>query len=167
VSTARLGGVVLSGLSLVAIAACNETGAKVVSAEPITHVVKTPREECSDQQVQRPKPVKDEKQILGTATGAVVGAVVGHQFGSGKGKDLATVGGAVAGGYAGNRIQNNIQEKSTETVTERVCKTVYDSRTEETGRYRVRYELDGKQGTVTMDHHPGDTIRVQEGRLVL
>lgn len=166
-STARLGGVVLGGVALVVLAACNETGAKVVSAEPITHVVKTPREECSDQLVTRQKPVKDEKQILGTAAGAAVGAVVGHQFGSGKGKDLATVGGAVAGGYAGNRIQHNIQEKSTEQVTERVCKTVYDSRTEETGLYRVRYELDGKQGTVTMDHRPGNSIQIQDGKLVL
>jgi uncharacterized protein YcfJ len=48
-----------------------------------------------------------------------------------------------------------------------VCKTVYDSRTEATGSFRVHYRLDGKEGVVTMDHDPGSRIAVKDGQLVL
>lgn len=162
----RIAGLALGGIVLGGLVACNESGADVLQAEAITHTVKTPREECSDQVVTRQKPVKDEHRIAGTLTGAVIGAVVGNQIGSGKGNDIATVGGAAAGGYAGNRVQKSMQDKTVQS-TERVCKTVYDSRTEETGNYRVRYELNGKEGTVTMDHDPGRSIPVQDGKLAL
>lgn len=164
----RFTGLVLSSAVLAALAACNDSGAKVLEAEAITHEVKTPREECSDQVVTVQKPVKDEKRVLGTVAGAVVGAVVGHEVGGkGTSQNVATVGGAAAGGYAGNRIQKSVQKNATTQTTQRVCKTVYDSKTEDTGSYRVRYELNGKEGTVTMDHNPGSTIPVQDGKLVL
>lgn len=163
----RITTIAAAGAILAMLAACNESGARVLEATAITKVVKTPREQCSDQVVTRQKDVKDDKRILGTVAGAVLGGVVGHEIGGkGTSQDLATVGGAAAGGYAGNRIQKSVQDKTVKS-TERVCETVYDSHTEETGSYRVRYELDGKEGTVTMDRKPGSVIPVQDGKLVL
>jgi uncharacterized protein YcfJ len=79
---------------------------------------KTPH--CYDVQVERPKEVKDEHKIAGTAIGAVAGGLLGNQVGGGSGKKIATVAGAVGGGYAGRKVQENQQNK-TETVTERRC----------------------------------------------
>jgi len=164
-----LGGVLATGIAAYAgyQAMGGSKGAEVLEAKPITHVVKTPRQECHDQVVTRQKPIKDEKRVAGTVTGAVVGAVIGHQIGSGTGQDIATVAGAAAGGYAGNKAQKHIQENNTYQTTENVCQTVYDSHTEETGKYRVRYRLKGKEGEVTMDHDPGRRIPVKDGELVL
>lgn len=164
----RIPGLVLAGACVALLAGCNESGAKVLEAEAITEVVRTPREECSDQVVTRQKDVKDEHRVLGTVAGAIVGGVIGHEVGGkGTSQDVATVGGAAAGGYAGNRIQKSVQKNATEESTERVCRTVYDSRTEETGDYRVRYVLNGEEGTVTMDHDPGSSIPVRDGQLAL
>ncbi len=164
-----VGGVLATGLAAFAgyQVVAGGKGAEVLEAKPITHVVKTSRQECSDQVVTKQKPIKDEKRVAGTVTGALVGAVIGHQIGSGTGQDIATVAGAAAGGYAGNKTQKHIQENNTYQTTENVCKTVYDSHTEETGRYRVRYLLKGKEGVVTMDHDPGRRIPVKDGALVL
>jgi uncharacterized protein YcfJ len=167
-SARRTIGLLSGSMLLVTLAACNESGARVIEAKALTEVVRTPREECSDQVVTRQKPVKDENRVLGTIAGAVVGGVVGREIGGkGTSQDVATVGGAAAGGYAGNRIQKSVQKNATTQTTERVCKTVYDSRTEDTGRYKVRYELNGKEGTVTMDHDPGSSIPVRNGKLEL
>lgn len=167
-NTTRMIGLLTGSMLLASLAACNESGARVIEAKALTEVVRTPREECSDQVVTRQKPVKDDNRVLGTIAGAVVGGVVGREIGGkGTSQDIATVGGAAAGGYAGNRIQKSVQNNATTKTTERVCKTVYDSRTEETGRYKVRYELDGKEGTVTMDHDPGSSIPVRNGKLEL
>ncbi|MGO4220426.1 glycine zipper 2TM domain-containing protein [Lysobacter sp. TAF61] len=79
---------------------------------------KTPH--CYDVQVEKPKEVKDEHKIAGTAIGAVAGGLLGNQIGGGSGKTIATVAGAAGGAYAGRKIQENNQNK-TETVTERRC----------------------------------------------
>jgi uncharacterized protein YcfJ len=75
---------------------------------------------CYDVQVQKPKEVKDEHKVAGTALGAVAGGLLGNQIGGGSGKTIATVAGAAGGAYAGRKIQENNQNK-TETVTERRC----------------------------------------------
>jgi len=116
--------VLLGGVCLVLLGACNEDSGATVSQASAS---KTPREECTEQTVTRQKPVKDENRVLGTVAGAVVGGVVGNEVG-GKGTsgDVATVAGAAAGGYAGNRVQKSVQDNATEQTTERVCRTVYD-----------------------------------------
>ncbi|MDR7134544.1 uncharacterized protein YcfJ [Lysobacter niastensis] len=80
----------------------------------------TKQPHCYDVQVERPKEVKDEHKVAGTALGAVAGGLLGHQVGGGSGKTVATVAGAAGGAYAGRKIQENQQNK-TETVTERRC----------------------------------------------
>jgi len=140
--------------------------AQVVSVVEVKEVVKTPREVCKDVVVEEAEPAKDDKKILGTVAGAVVGGVLGHQVGGGRGKDLATVAGAVGGAYAGRKVQGNQQQKKAQPRVEKQCRTVTDT-TEKIVGYDVKYRLDGKEGTVRMNHRPGDRIPVKNGRLVL
>jgi uncharacterized protein YcfJ len=140
--------------------------AEVMNVTPLTKTIRTPRQECHDEQVTRQAPVQDEHQVLGTIAGAVIGGVVGHQIGGGSGRDIATVAGAAGGGYAGNRIQKNLQDRHTVTSTEQKCATVYD-KSEKTVGYQVRYRLNGKEATVRMDHDPGPRIPVHDGQLDL
>lgn len=114
----KLTGVLLSGLSLVALAGCNESNAENARG----YSSAKGREVCTEERVTVQKPRKDKDRVLGTVAGAVVGGVVGDKLGG----DAATVGGAVAGGYAGNRVQKNMQDDKTETVIERKCRIVYD-----------------------------------------
>jgi len=87
------------------------------------------------------------------------------KFGCVLGCPLFTLGAEVS--TQEDKLQKKIQEKNTYQTTENVCETVYDSHTEDTGKYRVRYRLDGKEGVVTMDHDPGKRIAVKDGALVL
>jgi uncharacterized protein YcfJ len=140
--------------------------AEVVKVTPLTKSIRTPRQECHDEQVTRQAPVKDEHQVVGTLAGAVIGGVIGHQIGGGSGRDIATVAGAAGGGYAGNRVQKNLQDRDTVTTTEQKCQTVYDSSEKIIG-YHVRYRLSGKEASVQMDHDPGRRIPLRDGKLDL
>ena len=139
-------------------------GAEVVSVRALIKTLKTPRQECRDEQVTRAKPVKDHERLVGTGLGAVVGGLLGNQIGGGNGKALATVAGAAAGGYAGNQIQQKVQQGNTYTTTEQRCTTVYDRREVPAG-YDVVYVLDGKHHHVHMDHDPGKRIPLKDGQV--
>lgn len=140
--------------------------ADVLDVQPITQTVKTPREICQPVAVTHKQPPKDEHKVAGTMIGAVVGGVLGNQVGSGSGRKIATVAGAAAGGYAGNRIQDRMQQGNTSTTTEQRCETVYDVDRKHVG-YSVRYRLGETEGSVQMEHHPGQQIPVEDGQLVL
>jgi uncharacterized protein YcfJ len=140
--------------------------AQVISVKALDRTVKTPREECHDEQVTRTKPVKDTNRLVGTGVGALVGGLLGNQVGGGNGRTLATVAGAAAGGYAGNQIQKKVQQGNTYATTEQRCVTVYDSHKEPAG-YDVVYELNGKRGRVHLDHDPGRSIPVKDGKIVI
>jgi uncharacterized protein YcfJ len=139
--------------------------AEVISSKALAKTIKTPRQECRDEQVTRTRPAKDTNRLAGTGIGAVVGGLLGHEVGGGSGKVLATVAGAAAGGYAGNKIEQKVQQGNTYTTTERRCVTAYDT-SEVPNGYEVTYALDGKQHRVHMDHDPGKTIPVKDGRIV-
>ncbi len=156
--------VITAGGAFAGYKAMNTAGAQVVSVTPVTRTIKTPKEECRDEQVTRQKEVKDDNRLVGTGIGAVVGGLLGNQVGGGDGKKIATVAGAAAGGVAGNQIQKRIQNGSTETVVEQRCATTYDSQKVDDG-YKVVYMLDGQQHTIHMDHDPGTRIPVKDGRL--
>src|SRR5258706_12690798 len=141
------------------------SGAEVVSAKELVKTIKTPRQECHDEQVTRTKPAKDTNRLAGTGVGAVVGGLLGHEIGGGSGKALATVAGAAAGGYAGNKIEQKVQQGDTYTSTEQQCTTVYD-RSEVPDGYEVLYRLDGKEHPVHMDHDPGKRIPVKDGHVI-
>ena len=140
--------------------------AEVLSVAAVNETVRTPREVCQEVAVTERAPVKDEHQIAGTVAGAVIGGVLGNQVGGGSGKKVATVAGAAAGGYAGKKVQEDMQNKNTTTRYETRCETVYDT-SEVTRGYDVAYRLGDEEGTVRMDHDPGDRIPVKNGELVL
>ena len=140
--------------------------ADVVQVTPLTRTIRTPRRECHDESVVHQRPSRDTHEVFGTVAGAVVGGLLGHYVGGGTGRDLATAAGAAAGGYAGNRIENRVQRGNTYTTNERKCATVYD-RTVQPEGYEVHYRLGDKEGTVRMDHDPGQRIPVAHGQLVL
>ena len=140
--------------------------AEVVSARELHKTIKTPRQECHDEQVTHVKQPKDTNRFAGTGIGAVVGGLLGHQVGGGSGKVLATVAGAAAGGYAGNKIEQKVQAGNTYTTTEQRCVTAYDS-SEVPAGYQVVYLLNGKQHHIHMDHDPGKTIPVKDGQIMI
>jgi uncharacterized protein YcfJ len=140
--------------------------AKVVSVTPVTESVKTPREECRDQVVTRTKPVKDTHKIAGTVIGAVAGGLLGDAIGGGGKNTGAKVAGAAVGGYAGNKTQGKMQQGDTYQTTERVCNTVQDV-SEHTLGYNVKYLIGDTLGEIQMDHDPGDTIPLEDGKLVI
>lgn len=140
--------------------------AEVLKVTPLTRTVRTPRQDCHDESVTHQAPVKDQHQIIGTVAGAVIGGVIGHQIGGGTGRQLATAAGAAGGGYAGNRIQKNLQDRDTYTTTEQKCATVYETSEKRIG-YDVHYRLGKEEGTVKMDHDPGERIPVRDGQLIL
>ncbi|HEX8755588.1 MAG TPA: glycine zipper 2TM domain-containing protein [Steroidobacteraceae bacterium] len=140
--------------------------ADVVQVTPLTKTIRTPRQDCHDESVVHQRPSRDDRHIVGTVAGAVVGGLLGHYVGGGTGRDIATAAGAAAGGYAGNRIENRMQRGNTYTTTEKKCATVYERSVKREG-YEVRYRLGDKEGTVRMDHDPGQRIPVDHGQLVL
>ena len=141
-------------------------GAQVVSATAVTKTVKTPRQECHDEQVTHQKAVKDEHRLVGTGVGAVVGGLLGSRIGGGNTRIVTGLAGAAAGGYAGNKIQEKVQKGNTYTTTEKRCVTAYDTREEPAG-YQVVYELNGKRHQVHMDHDPGQIIPVRDGQVMI
>jgi uncharacterized protein YcfJ len=140
--------------------------ADVVQVTPLTRTIRTPRQDCHEETMVHQRPSRDSHQIVGTVAGAVVGGLLGHYVGGGTGRDIATAAGAAAGGYAGNRIENRMQRGNTYTTSDRKCATVYTRSVKREG-YEVRYRLGGKEGTVRMDHDPGQRIPVDHGQLVL
>ena len=142
------------------------TGAEVVSAKALTRTVKTPRQDCHDEEVTHQKPVKDKDRLVGTGVGAVVGGLLGSRVGGGNTRIFTGLAGAAAGGYAGNKIQQKVQQGDTYTTKEQRCVTVYDSHEESAG-YEVVYMLDGKRHHIRMDHDPGKQIPVRDGQIVL
>lgn len=140
--------------------------AQVLAVEPVTRTVRTPRQVCHDEVVTHQAPAKDPKRVTGAVVGALVGGVLGNQIGDGSGQTAATVAGAAAGGYAGSKIQKKTQQANTYQATETRCSTVYDT-VEEADGFDVTYKLGDATGSVRMDRHPGERIRVKDGELVL
>ncbi len=140
--------------------------AKVLNVEPMSRTVKTPRQVCASEVVTHQAAVKDPKRVTGSIIGAVAGGLLGNQIGDGDGQTVATVAGAAAGGYAGSKVQKNMQESNTTQTVEQRCRTVYDS-VEKSDGYQVRYRLGDHEGSVRMDHDPGNSIPVENGELVL
>jgi uncharacterized protein YcfJ len=140
--------------------------AKVLNVEPMSRTVKTPRQVCASEVVTHQAAVKDPKRVTGSILGAVAGGLLGSQIGDGDGQTVATVAGAAAGGYAGNKVQQHLQEGNTTQTVEQRCRTVYDS-VEKPDGYQVRYRLGDHEGSVRMDHDPGNSIPVENGELAL
>jgi uncharacterized protein YcfJ len=141
-------------------------GAQVVSATAVTKKIKTPRQECHDEQVTHQKAAKDEHRLVGTGAGAVVGGLLGSRIGGGNTRIFTGLAGAAAGGYAGNKIEEKMQKGNTYTTTEQRCVTAHDTREEPAG-YDVVYELNGSRHKIHMDHDPGQMLPVRDGQVIV
>src|SRR3569833_3165665 len=141
-------------------------GAQVISATAVTKTVKTPRQDCHDEQVTHQKAPKDEHRLVGTGVGAVVGGLLGSRIGGGNTRIVTGLAGAAAGGYAGNKIEQKVQKGNTYTTTETKCVTAYDSHEEPNG-YEVVYMLDGKRLHMRMYHDPGKQLPVRKNKVVI
>jgi outer membrane lipoprotein SlyB len=86
---------------------------------------------------------------LGTVAGGVVGALLGNQVGSGGGRTAATVAGALGGAVVGNQVeQSRAQAQDAYQINVRL----------ENGDYRTLVQ------DSAYDLHPGDRVRVVDGR---
>jgi uncharacterized protein YcfJ len=139
---------------------------RVVSVQPLSRTVSESRQVCNDVEVEKPAPVRDQRQITGSIIGGVLGGVIGNQIGDGDGRKIARVAGAIGGAYAGNKVQERIQASRTVKTTEQRCDTVHEPREVPDG-YDVTYEWDGGTRTVRMPNHPGSQLPVRSGEVVL
>jgi uncharacterized protein YcfJ len=136
--------------------------ARVQSAEPRYESVQVPRNECTSQWVNEPRPVAGSGGYGGAVIGGVAGAIVGNQIGKGHGREAATAAGAVIGALAGDRIANRDPYPAYEQAQRevRTCRTVYDVQTQLSG-YRVTYEYRGHQYQTVLRDHPGQSLPVR------
>ena len=165
-------GLVLGAITATAVGAvagyrmiATPSGAQVISATALSKTIKTPRQECHDEEVTHTKPVEDEHRLVGTGVGAVVGGLLGSRIGGGNTRIATGLAGAAAGGYAGNKIQEKVQKGNTYTTTEKRCVTAYDTHEQPAG-YDVVYLLNGQPHKIHMDHDPGATLPVRDGQVM-
>lgn len=137
--------------------------ANVVGSQPII-VAGAAREVCVDRVVTRQAPVKDEHQVVGTATGAVIGGLLGNQVGGGNGKKAATALGAIAGGVIGKNVQSNRQQANTYQTTEQDCRT--ERAPDQTTGYEVTLDINGQVQTINMSYSPKGQLPVVGGEVI-
>lgn len=151
----------LSGVTgILALGACGSALAvefgRVLSATPVMQQVATPRQVCTDQQVE----VQQPKSGAGAAMGAIAGGALGSASGGrGGARAAATVIGAIGGAVLGDRLEGS-PEPELRTVRQCGTQTTYQNRAV---AYNVVYEYAGKQYTVQMPHDPGPKLALQIG----
>jgi uncharacterized protein YcfJ len=136
--------------------------AEVIAADPIIETVRVeaPREECWTERRPASSPGWGNS-VTPEIVGVLLGGAIGYQFGSGRGQDVATVAGAVLGGSVGHdlKVRNSRQSAVYENVER--CQMVSDYNTEERIiAYDVAYRYNGQVYRTTMNHDPGERVRV-------
>jgi uncharacterized protein YcfJ len=135
--------------------------ARVQGVEPQYENVAVPRQECSSQWVNEPRPLVGGNGYGGAIIGGVAGGILGNQVGKGHGREAATAAGAVIGAIAGDRLAANGQPQYENAQREvRSCRTVNDVQPRLTG-YRVTYAYAGRQYTTFTREQPGSSLAVQ------
>lgn len=128
--------------------------ATVLSAEPITEIVRTPvgREVCYE-------PQRARNSKTPAIVGGILGGLVGNQFGSGSGRTATTIAGAALGASIGADRSRKDQQRY---PVPRHCEvqTEYREEARVTG-YRVTYELDGQTYVTQTQQNPGKTIAIE------
>ena len=95
-----------------------------------------------------------EHNGAGAVVGGLTGALLGSRFGGGHGRNAATVVGAIGGAMVGDRIA------SADGVVRQQCNTVYEPGPP--AGYQVTYDYHGRLSTITLNHPPGDYLRVHK-----
>lgn len=121
-------------------------------------------EVCEMVTVTHQAPAKDERQVAGTAAGAVIGGVLGNQVGGGNGKKAATVAGAVVGGIIGKTVQAKRQSQKSYETSERQC--WLERGADRITGFDVTYRHQGVTKNVQMEFDPGPQLPVVKGQLI-
>lgn len=148
--------------------------ATVIDVDPIVERTRRPvsRDVCYDQPVDRYEPGYTARRdhTGSTLLGAVIGGALGNQVGKGDGRKAATIAGAVIGGAVGN---NASHRRGDYYETRGGYVTDYETRCERQTSwrggddivgYQVSYRYRGDIFHTTMDHHPGNRLRVRVDR---
>ncbi|MDC8015595.1 glycine zipper 2TM domain-containing protein [Tahibacter soli] len=145
--------------------------ATVVDVDPIVESNRRPvsRDVCYDEPVDRYVPGYTARRDStgSTLLGAVIGGALGNQVGKGDGRKAATIAGALIGGSIGHdraRRDGGYYETSGyyETDYRTRCRTQTEYRgSDEVVGYDVTYRYEGRTYHTTMDHHPGNRLRVR------
>lgn len=134
--------------------------AKVISAEPITRLVRVavPQQECYTEEVITP--VYTARSDSAALVGGIVGGMLGHRLGDGRGG--ATVAGTIIGAAVGKnmtRHQDSYHEQVS-YVDRCEVRTSYHMEERIEG-YHVTYRYKGRVYTTRTEHDPGRFIPVQ------
>lgn len=147
--------------------------ATVVDVDPIVDSNRRPvsRDVCYDEPVERYNPGYTARRDStgSTLLGAVIGGALGNTVGKGDGRKAATIAGALIGGSIGHensrRRGDYYQEGYYETDYQTRCRTETEYRgSDEVVGYDVTYRYNGRTYHTTMDHHPGNRLRVRVDR---
>jgi uncharacterized protein YcfJ len=119
--------VVASVTSLFAESFSYEQNVRVIKSTPEyrTVTVRTPYQECWDEQVPVTTSSGGGNDNVGALIGGVAGGILGHQVGGGSGKTAATVGGAIIGTLVGKNLSDNQNVQTTSYQNQRRCVTRY------------------------------------------
>lgn len=135
--------------------------ARVQRVDPQYQTVQVPRDECTSQWVNEPRPAVGANGYGGVIVGGVAGGLIGNQVGKGHGREAATAAGAVIGAIAGDRIASRGAQPYEQAQREvRSCRTVYEQQAQLTG-YLVTYEYRGHEYSTVMREQPGHTVPVR------
>lgn len=131
----------------------------VIHVEPVYRWFDTPARERSC--LRQGGEFRERRGHSGALIGAVVGGALGNRLGDGRGRERV---GTIAGGLLGAAIGDSIGRRAERRASVRVdgpCRvTGRGGRRRELVAYRVSYRYDGRIYHTTMDHHPGDRIRL-------
>ena len=147
--------------------------ARVLDVRPMVEQTREPvnQQVCTEVPVERYEPRYTEyhRDTRGpTVFGALVGGALGNLVGKGDGRKAATIAGAVIGGSVAH---NNARRDgygyyetggSYERSYEERCRTQTDWRSnEDVVGYDVTYRYQGRTYHTTMDHDPGQRLRIR------
>ena len=133
--------------------------ARVTNVEPIyrTVSVSRPQQECWTEEVEYTRP--GHGNAAGMIIGGLIGGAIGHNVDDSHNAPLV---GALIGSAIGHDVSGNRRGRGRHIGYEEQCRTVnnyYDE--ERLDGYRVTYRYKGHSYTTTMDHDPGDRIKVR------
>lgn len=147
--------------------------ARVVDVDPIVERSHYPvsRDVCEEVPVERyePRYTSYHRDTTGaTVLGALIGGALGNQVGHGDGRKAATIAGALIGGSIGHDTarRNGYGYVETEGGYSRGYENRCRSETrwrgaQEVVGYHVTYRYGGRIYRTTLDHDPGERLRVR------
>ena len=134
--------------------------ARVISAEPITRLVRVavPQQECYTEEVITP--VYSARSDGAALVGGIIGGVLGHNLGDGR--HGATVAGTIIGAAVGKSVTRHHDRyyEQVNLVDRCEMRTTYHMEERIEG-YHVTYRYQGRVFTTRTEHDPGKFIPVR------